>query len=90
MVRVANDRQKEREWEFDRTFGFDTSQEEVYAEVSPLVTSVLDGYNVCNSAGVEILARWAYGMEKAFAQVTKKELEQQHLANDEDLRKCAN
>lgn len=47
MVRVANDRQKEREWEFDQTFGFDASQEEVYVEVSPLVTSVLDGYNVC-------------------------------------------
>ena len=34
-------------WEFDQTFDFRSSQEEVYSEVSPLVTSVLDGYNVC-------------------------------------------
>uniref|UniRef100_A0A6U1BUB9 Kinesin-like protein n=1 Tax=Rhizochromulina marina TaxID=1034831 RepID=A0A6U1BUB9_9STRA len=46
-VRVANDRGKDNAWEFDKVFDFGTSQEQVYAEVSPLVTSVLDGYNVC-------------------------------------------
>ncbi|GMH43873.1 hypothetical protein BSKO_11807 [Bryopsis sp. KO-2023] len=34
-------------YEFDRVFGPEDGQEEVFEEVSSLVTSVLDGYNVC-------------------------------------------
>ncbi|CAN0258536.1 unnamed protein product, partial [Ectocarpus sp. 8 AP-2014] len=34
-------------FEFDRVFKPDSSQEGVFEAVSPLVTSVLDGYNVC-------------------------------------------
>lgn len=30
-----------------KVFGFEAQQETVYAEVSPLVISVLDGYNAC-------------------------------------------
>ena len=34
-------------FEFDRVFQWDASQTQVFDEVRPLVTSVLDGYNVC-------------------------------------------
>ncbi|CAM9276390.1 unnamed protein product [Pylaiella littoralis] len=37
----------ETHFEFDRVFKPDSSQEGVFQAVSPLVTSVLDGYNVC-------------------------------------------
>jgi len=37
----------EKVFEFDRTFGPNSSQEQVFEEVEALVTSVLDGYNVC-------------------------------------------
>lgn len=46
-INVFNEKRKEKNWEFDRVFSLESTQEEVYAEVSPLVTSVLDGYNVC-------------------------------------------
>eukprot|EP00802_Teleaulax_amphioxeia_P002527 Tamp_02529.p1 GENE.Tamp_02529~~Tamp_02529.p1 ORF type:complete len:1275 (+),score=451.89 Tamp_02529:552-3827(+) len=34
-------------YNFDRVFGQDSTQEEVFEETGPLVVSVLDGYNVC-------------------------------------------
>ena len=34
-------------FEFDRVFSPHDSQEAVFGEVSPLLTSLLDGYNVC-------------------------------------------
>lgn len=34
-------------FEFDRVFGPDSTQEQVFADVAQLVTSALDGYNVC-------------------------------------------
>jgi len=34
-------------FEFDRTFGPDSTQAQVFEAVQPLVISVLDGYNVC-------------------------------------------
>jgi len=46
-VSLKNDKGKEKIWEFDQIFGLKTEQATVYDEVSPLVTSVLDGYNVC-------------------------------------------
>lgn len=47
-VRVFNnEKNREKSWEFDEVFDISTSQEQVYPEVSGLVTSVLDGYNVC-------------------------------------------
>ncbi|KAF6254764.1 P-loop containing nucleoside triphosphate hydrolase protein [Scenedesmus sp. NREL 46B-D3] len=36
-----------REYEFDRVFGPKDGQAQVFDEVSGLVTSILDGYNVC-------------------------------------------
>jgi kinesin family protein C2/C3 len=46
-VRVVNEKNREKTWEFDEVFDWNTSQEQVYADVSQLVTSVLDGFNVC-------------------------------------------
>jgi kinesin family protein C2/C3 len=37
----------EKMFEFDHCFGPSSTQEQVFAEVEALVTSVLDGYNVC-------------------------------------------
>ncbi|GAB4818535.1 hypothetical protein N2152v2_005581 [Parachlorella kessleri] len=34
-------------FKFDRVFGAESTQEEVYDETKPLIRSVLDGYNVC-------------------------------------------
>uniref|UniRef100_A0A7S3EEJ2 Kinesin-like protein n=1 Tax=Rhodosorus marinus TaxID=101924 RepID=A0A7S3EEJ2_9RHOD len=36
-----------KSYEFDRVYGPEDSQETVYEDISPLVTSVLDGYDVC-------------------------------------------
>ena len=38
---------KTKVWSFDRVFDFSTSQAAVYTEITDLVTSVLDGFNVC-------------------------------------------
>jgi kinesin family protein C2/C3 len=46
-VKVFNEKGREKTWEFDEVFSLETTQEQVYTEVSDLVTSVLDGYNVC-------------------------------------------
>ena len=46
-VRVFNEKNREKTWEFDETFDVNSTQAQVYADVSGLVTSVMDGYNVC-------------------------------------------
>ena len=46
-VRLVNEKGREKVWEFDAIFGLDTRQEDIFSEVSALVVSVLDGYNVC-------------------------------------------
>jgi DNA replication protein DnaC len=43
----VNEKNREKVWEFDEVFDTNTTQEQVYQDVSGLVTSVLDGYNVC-------------------------------------------
>lgn len=46
-IRLVNEKGREKTWEFDALFGLDSKQEDIFSEVSALVTSVLDGYNVC-------------------------------------------
>ena len=46
-VKLMSEKGREKTWEFDQVFDLQSTQELVYQEVSPLVTSVLDGYNVC-------------------------------------------
>ncbi|XP_050384115.1 kinesin-like protein KIN-14U isoform X2 [Argentina anserina] len=36
-----------KEFQFDKVFPQDTSQEDVFAEVEPIIRSALDGHNVC-------------------------------------------
>ncbi|KAH8057980.1 hypothetical protein JL722_6524 [Aureococcus anophagefferens] len=45
-AQVASGR-KEKTFEYDQVFNVDSKQADVYEEISGLVTSVLDGYNVC-------------------------------------------
>jgi kinesin family protein C2/C3 len=47
-VSVLDEKTSKRKWfDFDRVFVPKTTQQEVFAEVVPLATSVLDGFNVC-------------------------------------------
>ncbi|CAM9642440.1 unnamed protein product, partial [Chrysoparadoxa australica] len=46
-ITVSKDDVTQNSFEFDRVFRPDSSQESVFAGVQPLITSVLDGYNVC-------------------------------------------
>ena len=39
--------QQKRKWEFDHVFGPKSTQAQVFEQLQPLVTSVIDGYNVC-------------------------------------------
>ncbi|KAL0558412.1 hypothetical protein IC582_002977 [Cucumis melo] len=45
-VRVRSSGTK-KEFEFDKIFSKETSQEEIYSEVEPIIQSALDGRNVC-------------------------------------------
>lgn len=46
-VKVFNEKNREKVWEFDEVFDTSTTQEQVYGDVAALVTSVMDGFNVC-------------------------------------------
>ncbi|TMW62185.1 hypothetical protein Poli38472_009678 [Pythium oligandrum] len=46
-ITVTGEKGKVKTWEFDHVFDTNSSQEELFAEVRPLVTSILDGYSVC-------------------------------------------
>lgn len=46
-MKVFNEKNREKAWEFDEVFDVNSKQSDVYEDVSALVTSVMDGYNVC-------------------------------------------
>ncbi|KAF4707280.1 Kinesin member, partial [Perkinsus olseni] len=47
-VQVLNqDLQTAKKWEFDKVFTDKADQADVFSELQPLITSALDGYNVC-------------------------------------------
>ncbi|KAG8562322.1 hypothetical protein GDO81_015637 [Engystomops pustulosus] len=54
---------KIQSFEMDKTFPPRTTQEEVFDEVSPLITSCLDGYNVCILAYGQTGSGKTYSME---------------------------
>jgi kinesin family protein C2/C3 len=46
-ITLAGDKGKSKTWEFDHVFDSNSTQDQVFSEVQPLVTSILDGYSVC-------------------------------------------
>lgn len=54
---------KAHQFEFDRVFSDRHSQQDVFAEVAPLVTSVMDGFNVCIFAYGQTGSGKTYTME---------------------------
>jgi kinesin family protein C2/C3 len=46
-IAMTNERGKLKQWGFDKVFAMDSTQEQVFKEAEGLITSVLDGYNVC-------------------------------------------
>lgn len=46
-ITLAGEKGKLKTWEFDRVFDMNSTQDQLFSEVRPLVTSILDGYSVC-------------------------------------------
>uniref|UniRef100_K3X2X4 Kinesin-like protein n=1 Tax=Globisporangium ultimum (strain ATCC 200006 / CBS 805.95 / DAOM BR144) TaxID=431595 RepID=K3X2X4_GLOUD len=46
-VTLSGEKGKLKTWEFDRVFDMNSTQDQLFSEVRPLVTSILDGYSVC-------------------------------------------
>lgn len=47
QIRVYNEKNREKTWDFDEVFDTHSKQSQIYEDVSALVTSVMDGFKVC-------------------------------------------
>eukprot|EP00939_MAST-03C_sp_MAST-3C-sp1_P000556 g556.t1 len=64
VVAVENPRKRrQKQWEFDRVFDTKSTTEDLFREVGPLVTSVMDGFNVCVFAYGQTGSGKTYTME---------------------------
>ncbi|RLN53182.1 hypothetical protein BBJ29_001721 [Phytophthora kernoviae] len=46
-ITLSGEKGKVKTWEFDHVFDMGSAQDQLFSEVKPLVTSILDGYSVC-------------------------------------------
>ncbi|KAF1315762.1 Kinesin-like protein, partial [Globisporangium splendens] len=46
-ITLSGEKGKLKTWEFDRVFDMNSTQDQLFSEVRPLVTSILDGHSVC-------------------------------------------
>lgn len=64
FIKVYNENtMRDQDFEFNRVFDKKAKQSDVYTEVSSLVTSSLDGYNVCICAYGQTGSGKTYTME---------------------------
>ncbi|KAG2816080.1 Kinesin-like protein [Phytophthora cactorum] len=46
-ITLAGEKGKVKTWEFDHVFDMGSTQDQLFSQVKPLVTSILDGFSVC-------------------------------------------
>jgi kinesin family protein C2/C3 len=46
-ITLNGEKGKVKTWEFDHVFDMGSTQDQLFSEIKPLVTSILDGYSVC-------------------------------------------
>jgi len=88
VIHVTNSRHKLQKYEVDRIFEQNATQQDVYKEVSGLVTSCMDGYNVCIFAYGQTGSGKTYTMEGTANNpgINKRALED--LFNTVEQRSC--
>eukprot|EP00906_Rhabdomonas_costata_P011722 RCo016688 len=67
-VRIDDPQKPNGGYEFDNCFGPESSQQDVFEAVQPVITSVLDGYNVCIFAYGQTGSGKTYTVEGSAAQ----------------------
>jgi len=88
VIHVTNSRHKLQKYEVDRIFDQNATQQDLYKEVSGLVTSCMDGYNVCIFAYGQTGSGKTYTMEGTANNpgINKRALED--LFNTVEQRSC--
>ena len=62
-VPASKDNPERKKFEFDRVYAPDSTQDEVFADTDAIITSCVDGYNVCimaygQTGSGKVLPRW--------------------------------